>query len=765
MQMLIDNNNTSIYVIDWKPFEETRYRARFYFDPNSITMASGNAHYLFYALNRDDVVVARVELQYASSSYQVRAAAVNDGSTWSTTAWTTISDAPHYLGIDWKASSASGANNGSLTFWVDGVQKGSFTTIDNDTRRVDKVHLGAVAGIDTGTRGTYYFDAFESRRQTYIGQASRLGPGSAEIAEHGGKKVLAAPRSMAVTPSLATNSSPETSSAANLPAISLPDLPVFTPLPTTPAMPLFVQGQAVTTTITYTYDPLYRLTQASYNDGTYFKYTYDAVGNRLTEETAWVTVNSYVYDPANRLVSMDGIPYTWDNNGNLLSDGIYTYAYDHANRLTAVSGLLSTVSYRYNGTGDRLQQTVNSVTTSYTLDLAAGLTQVLANGTQTYLYGVGRVAQYRLEGVDYFLGDALGSVRQLVDGNGAVTLAKSYQPYGEVYSSTGSGASNYGFTNEYTSQGLIYLRARWYAPKSGRFVNKDTWGGEVTIPMSYNAWLYVYGNPASQTDPTGWYGGDVHKQLTREQVARWVNVIPLPALKMSGNNLADVLAEWNYHVDRAKILWPLPNGCTPCHFMSWESTEAHVNEAMETAIAENKIYLFGAALHQLQDYYSHWSEGYHDQVLGHGFNSIRSKARTINDLKDFYLGGHYQLGNHWFQSPFPAHPREDIIRDLQNRNPGINLMGLSDWDLVDLYLRLDHVERDQQALRDYFGFDTDLYVPGSYRDNLMEFSSYAYVTTFMLKLAVAKECSIELSPPLFTLWDYRDDEIKAFLLK
>src|SRR5687768_6312782 len=28
---------------------------------------------------------------------------------------------------------------------------------------------GALTGMDTSTRGTYYFDAFESRRQTYIG--------------------------------------------------------------------------------------------------------------------------------------------------------------------------------------------------------------------------------------------------------------------------------------------------------------------------------------------------------------------------------------------------------------------------------------------------------------------------------------------------------------------------------------------------------------------------------------------------------------------
>ena len=30
--------------------------------------------------------------------------------------------------------------------------------------------------IDAGTRGTYYFDAFESRRQTYIGPVSSLTP-------------------------------------------------------------------------------------------------------------------------------------------------------------------------------------------------------------------------------------------------------------------------------------------------------------------------------------------------------------------------------------------------------------------------------------------------------------------------------------------------------------------------------------------------------------------------------------------------------------
>jgi len=90
---------------------------------------------------------------------------LTDASTWTLTGWTTISAAPHAIELDWKAATAVGANDGALTFWVDGVQAGSsFSAVDNDTRRIDRARLGAVYGLDTGTRGTYFFDAFESRR-------------------------------------------------------------------------------------------------------------------------------------------------------------------------------------------------------------------------------------------------------------------------------------------------------------------------------------------------------------------------------------------------------------------------------------------------------------------------------------------------------------------------------------------------------------------------------------------------------------------------
>jgi hypothetical protein len=108
-------------------------------------------------------------MRRSASTYQIRAALLNNGTTWSTTSWFTISDAPHVLEIDWRAATSSTVANGGLTFWIDNVQQANLTGIANSSRRIDRIQLGVVSGVDTTTRGTEYFDAFESRRTTYIG--------------------------------------------------------------------------------------------------------------------------------------------------------------------------------------------------------------------------------------------------------------------------------------------------------------------------------------------------------------------------------------------------------------------------------------------------------------------------------------------------------------------------------------------------------------------------------------------------------------------
>ncbi len=171
LQAVVDDTNI-IYVTDDSPNSEPRYRARFYFDPNSIAMTSGDSHGIFYAYVGTSTAVIRGLFRSSSGAYQIQFGALDDGGTWHDSSWVTVSDAKHSLEIDWQAA----ANNGSLAMWLDGTQQPGLTGVDNDTRRIDRVRIGGVYGIDTGTRGTYYFDDFVSRRQSYIGPASSSGP-------------------------------------------------------------------------------------------------------------------------------------------------------------------------------------------------------------------------------------------------------------------------------------------------------------------------------------------------------------------------------------------------------------------------------------------------------------------------------------------------------------------------------------------------------------------------------------------------------------
>jgi RHS repeat-associated protein len=193
------------------------------------------------------------------------------------------------------------------------------------------------------------------------------------------------------------------------------------------------------------------------------------------------------------------------DNGNLLDDGPNTYTYDAANRLTGVTDGVTPSTYTYNGLGDRLSQTVDSTTTDYILDLNAGLVQVLDDGTNTYLYGNGRIGELQPGGFAYHMGDALGSVRQLADASGDVTLAKSYEPFGSMLTNVGSGSSTFAFTGEQfdAQTTLTYLRARYYGCDLGRFISKDTWEGSYESPLALNKHLYVEANPINFTDPTG----------------------------------------------------------------------------------------------------------------------------------------------------------------------------------------------------------------------------------------------------------------------
>ncbi len=170
--------------------------------------------------------------------------------------------------------------------------------------------------------------------------------------------------------------------------------------------------------------------------------------NRLESVKDWANQWTYYgYDDANRLTTANGVTYSSDDNGNLLNDGTQTYTYDQANRLKEKTRGATVYTFAYNGVGDRLSQTVGVTTTHYVLDPAAGLTQVLADGTNTYLYGNDRLAQYQTA-MQYFGADGLGSLRQIIDASGQVVGSSRYDPFGNVMSQSGAATSIFAFAGE-----------------------------------------------------------------------------------------------------------------------------------------------------------------------------------------------------------------------------------------------------------------------------------------------------------------------------
>lgn len=58
-----------------------------------------------------------------------------------------------------------------------------------------------------------------------------------------------------------------------------------------------------------------------------------------------------------------------------------------------------------------------------------------------------------------------------MDTQGQIQLAQSYAPFGNMIEQIGQIPSGFGYTGEPhdSSAGLIYLRARYYDPLTGRF--------------------------------------------------------------------------------------------------------------------------------------------------------------------------------------------------------------------------------------------------------------------------------------------------------
>jgi RHS repeat-associated protein len=298
----------------------------------------------------------------------------------------------------------------------------------------------------------------------------------------------------------------------------------------------------------YSWDLLSRTTLITYGDGTTDAYAnYDAADNPGTLTTTFTgggafaftygwflnhqrestSVNSaaYQYAPTagtisygaanvdNGYTTVGGKTLAYDGNRNLSSDGTYTLTHDVENRLTgAALGTVTEASFLYDPLGHRKQQTAGAAVTQYVLagaDEVADYNGVGGAALILTVRGTGGLpvaaitpaAGTTAESIEYYHHDVLGttftSTKAGVSGPNATYL---YSDFGTPNAGPGVAYRFAGYRLD-AATGYYYVRARYYSPALGRFLEPDpigTTGGA-------NIYAYVGNDPLNGIDPLGLY--------------------------------------------------------------------------------------------------------------------------------------------------------------------------------------------------------------------------------------------------------------------
>ncbi|MFJ6053282.1 RHS repeat-associated core domain-containing protein [Streptomyces sp. NPDC092307] len=241
-------------------------------------------------------------------------------------------------------------------------------------------------------------------------------------------------------------------------------------------------------------------------------YTRDtrSLQTRLTGSLASIALpaaeTGAVYGKDNRISTFNGRSFTYDAEGQLKNDGLRTYTWNTRGELTDLTKVGNPASaFAYGPLGTRIGKTTGTNTKKYLADGSNPVIEQTATGTTA--------ASVASSGLDAFLTrtesgktqayltDALGTVIGLADADGSIAARYAYDPYGTP-AATGQPSSNpYTFTGREADAGtgLLYYRARYYDPETGRFISQDPIG-QAGGPNLYE---YAAGSPTTYTDPTG----------------------------------------------------------------------------------------------------------------------------------------------------------------------------------------------------------------------------------------------------------------------
>ena len=268
--------------------------------------------------------------------------------------------------------------------------------------------------------------------------------------------------------------------------------------------------------LSYNYDVRGQLLEERRN-GASVCYAYDKAGNRIRKTDAQGETR-YLYNEKNQLVEeespADRKQFSYDRQGGIIEEknaaGIRLFSYNSRHQQTRVETETGSVQEnRYDAEGLRFELLENGRRTSFVYHNGELLQEEGREEQKTsYHLGAGMEAFRRGQELSYYHRDEQLSTVFVTDGQGEIRNSYQYDAFGIPLETTEQLNNRIRYTgqqyDELTEQ--YYLRARYYNPVAGRFMQENVYQGD-----GLNLYAYCGNNPVVYYDPSGYASTSIGK--------------------------------------------------------------------------------------------------------------------------------------------------------------------------------------------------------------------------------------------------------------